>query len=72
MGRRFWYAASAIASVTVFTIAPQVHSQVEPQRFEVASIKPTQVAGGVRQACHGIDSKRDSSDPSLLQTSPQY
>jgi uncharacterized protein (TIGR03435 family) len=32
-------------------------------QFEVASVKPTQPGGGgVRQACHGVDSKRDAND----------
>ncbi len=38
-------------------------SPTQVKEFEVASIKPTRVAGGVRGGCHGIDSKRDPDDP---------
>jgi len=38
----------------------------QTQQFEVASVKPTRQPGGVRQACHGTDSKILGNDPRAL------
>src|SRR5438094_9138554 len=40
----------------VILLSPLLFGQ-QPLEFEVASIKPTRLAEGVKIACHGIDSK---------------
>src|SRR5438128_12180646 len=58
------FAALSLVILTLL-ICPLLFGQTRLE-FEVASIKPTNLGGGVRIGCHGIDSKFGANDPREL------
>src|SRR5262245_1091452 len=54
--------AIAFISILMITVCLLSFAQAQQREFEVATVKPTRIPGGVRGACHGIDSKFGPND----------